>query len=31
VLEIIYFSGDKTQEQFDEYYAEMPWKALPRD
>jgi nucleoredoxin len=31
VLEIIYFSGDKTQEQFDDYYGEMPWKALPRD
>ena len=30
VLEVIFFSGDKTQEQFDEYYGEMPWLALPR-
>ena len=30
VMEIIFFSGDKTQEQFDEYYGEMPWLALPR-
>ena len=31
VLEIIFFSGDKTQEEFDEYFAEMPWLALPRN
>jgi nucleoredoxin len=31
VLEIIYFSGDKTQEQFDDYFGEMPWLALPRE
>ena len=30
VMEVIFFSGDKTQEQFDEYYGEMPWLALPR-
>lgn len=30
VLEIIFFSGDKTQELFDEYFDEMPWLALPR-
>ena len=31
VIEIIYFSGDKNDEQFDEYFAEMPWLALPRE
>jgi len=31
ILEIIFFSGDKNQEQFDEYYGEMPWLALPRE
>lgn len=31
VLEIVFFSGDKTQGEFDEYYGEMPWLALPRD
>jgi nucleoredoxin len=31
VLEIIFFSGDKTQEEFDEYYGGMPWLALPRN
>jgi nucleoredoxin len=30
-FEVIFFSGDKTQELFDEYFAEMPWFALPRD
>eukprot|EP00356_Strombidium_inclinatum_P010475 CAMPEP_0170503606 /NCGR_PEP_ID=MMETSP0208-20121228/45329_1 /TAXON_ID=197538 /ORGANISM="Strombidium inclinatum, Strain S3" /LENGTH=83 /DNA_ID=CAMNT_0010783351 /DNA_START=9 /DNA_END=256 /DNA_ORIENTATION=+ len=30
-LEVVFFSGDKTDEQFSEYYAEMPWLALPRD
>ena len=29
-FEVIFCSGDKTQEQFDEYYGEMPWVALPR-
>ena len=31
VIEIIYFSGDKTEEEFQEYFGEMPWMALPRD
>ena len=30
VLEVIFLSGDKTQEEYDEYYAEMPWLALPK-
>lgn len=30
-LEIIFFSGDKTQEEFDSYFANMPWLALPRN
>ena len=29
-FEVIFLSGDKTQEQYDEYYADMPWLALPR-
>jgi len=29
-IEIVFFSGDKTQEEFDEYFKEMPWVALPR-
>ena len=29
-LEIIFFSGDKTEEEFKQYYSEMPWLALPR-
>jgi nucleoredoxin len=28
-FEIIFASSDKNQEAFDEYYAEMPWLALP--
>lgn len=28
-LEIIFVSSDKTEEQYDEYKAEMPWIALP--
>jgi nucleoredoxin len=31
VFEVVFFSGDKSEEQFDEYYSEMPWTALPRD
>ena len=27
-LEIVYVSLDKNQEQFNEYYSEMPWKAF---
>ena len=30
-LEVIFFSGDKTEEEFNQYYGEMPWLALPRD
>jgi len=30
VLEVVFCSGDKTDEEFDAYYAEMPWLALPR-
>lgn len=30
VLDIIFMSGDKTDEEFKEYYAEMPWLAFPR-
>jgi nucleoredoxin len=26
---VIFFSGDKHQPHFDEYYEEMPWPALP--
>ncbi|KAJ0407291.1 hypothetical protein ATCC90586_003149 [Pythium insidiosum] len=28
-LEVVFVSYDKTQEQFEEYFAEMPWLALP--
>lgn len=28
-LEIVYVSSDREQPQFDEYYGEMPFKALP--
>jgi nucleoredoxin len=30
VLEVIFVSGDKTQDEFVAYYGEMPWLALPR-
>ena len=30
VLEVIFFSGDKTQEKFDKYFGEQPWLAVPR-
>lgn len=29
-LEVVFLSGDKTQEAFEEYYGEMPWLAFPR-
>ncbi len=29
-IEVIFCSGDKTQEEYDEYYGEMPWLALPK-
>lgn len=28
-VEIIYISRDKTPDQYNEYYSEMPWLALP--
>ncbi|OMJ81720.1 hypothetical protein SteCoe_17771 [Stentor coeruleus] len=28
-VEIVYISRDKTPDQFDDYYSEMPWLALP--
>jgi nucleoredoxin len=30
-MEIIFVSSDRSQQDFDEYYAEMPWLALPYD
>ncbi len=29
-LEVVFLSGDKTQQEYDLYYGEMPWLALPR-
>ena len=29
-FEVIFCSGDKTQAEYDEYYGEMPWLALPK-
>lgn len=29
-IEVIFCSGDKTEEEYNEYYAEMPWLALPK-
>eukprot|EP00976_Prorocentrum_cordatum_P100634 1192309-Prorocentrum_minimum.AAC.2 len=28
-FEIVFVSSDKDEEQFNEYYDEMPWLALP--
>jgi nucleoredoxin len=28
-LDIVFISNDKDQAAFDEYFKEMPWKALP--
>ena len=28
-MEVIFCSGDKTEELYNEYYAEQPWLALP--
>mmetsp|Transcript_30210 Transcript_30210/g.39814 ORF Transcript_30210/g.39814 Transcript_30210/m.39814 type:complete len:420 (-) Transcript_30210:151-1410(-) len=28
-FEVIFVSGDSDQKQFDEYFAEMPWLAIP--
>ena len=30
VMEVVFLSGDKTQEEYDEYFGEMPWPALPK-
>jgi nucleoredoxin len=29
-MEVIFISGDKTQEEYDTYFEDMPWLALPR-
>ena len=29
VFEVIFFSGDKTPEQYKEYFAHMPWLSIP--
>lgn len=29
-MEVVFLSGDRTQEEFDTYYGEMPWLALPK-
>ena len=28
-LEIVFLSSDQSEEEFDSYYSEMPWAALP--
>jgi hypothetical protein len=28
-LDIVFISWDQDQETFDEYFNDMPWKALP--
>jgi len=28
-LEIVFVSSDQSQQQFEEYYGEMPWVAVP--
>ena len=30
-FEIVFVSSDRETKQFDEYFQEMPWKALPFD
>lgn len=30
-VEVVYVSADHDKEQFDEYFAEMPWTAVPFD
>ena len=29
VMEVIFFSGDPQEDIYNEYYGEMPWKAMP--
>ena len=28
-MEVIFFSGDPQEDVYNEYYGEMPWKAMP--
>ena len=28
-LEIVFISSDDSEEEFDQYYGEMPWTAIP--
>jgi len=28
-VEVVFVSSDRSQEQFDEYFGEMPWAAIP--
>lgn len=28
-FEVVYVSSDREQDQFDEYYGSMPWRAIP--
>ena len=28
-FEVVFFSGDKQEEVFKDYYAEMPWLSIP--
>ena len=28
-MELVFISSDRDEKSFDEYYAEMPWHALP--
>jgi nucleoredoxin len=30
-FEVVFVTSDRTQEQFNEYFAEMPWAAIPFD
>lgn len=30
-FEVVFVTSDRTNEQFDEYFAEMPWAAIPFD
>lgn len=30
-FDIVFVSSDKAKDQFEQYYSEMPWKALPYD
>ena len=28
-MEVVWISGDEDEEEFDDYFAEMPWLAVP--